>query len=110
MVAILSGRKKEDVVSYFKSLPDSIKEGIEAVSMDMSKSYCFSVLECLPNTKPVVDRFHIAQHLHKCVDDARKHIQNHIRKYDKKDEVFNIRWAILKNVEENMVFLNLRNS
>jgi len=100
VVAILSGRKKEDVVSYLKSLPDSVREGIEAVSMDMSKSYCFSVLECLPNAKPVIDRFHISQHLHNCVDDARKHIQNHIRKYDKKDEVFNIRWAILKNVED----------
>ena len=100
VVAILSGRKKEDVVSYLKSLPDSVREGIEAVSMDMSKSYCYSVLECLPNAKPVIDRFHISQHLHNCVDDARKHIQNHIRKYDKKDEVFNIRWTILKNVED----------
>lgn len=99
VVAILSGRKKEDVVSYFESLPEDVKQGIEAVSMDMSRSYCFSVLECLPNAKPVIDRFHISQHLHNCVDEGRKHIQNHIRKYGNQDEVFKIRWAILKNVD-----------
>lgn len=60
----------------------------------------YSVLECLPNAKPVIDRFHIAQHLHNCVDEAGKHIQNHIRKYGKKDEVFKIRWFILKNIED----------
>ncbi|SNT22897.1 Transposase [Anaerovirgula multivorans] len=100
VVAILSGRKKEDVVSYFKSLPEDIKQGVEAVSMDMSRSYCFSVLECLPNAKPVIDRFHISQHLHNCVDEGRKHIQNHVRKYGNKGEVFKIRWAILKNVDD----------
>ncbi|SHK25935.1 ISL3 family transposase [Paramaledivibacter caminithermalis] len=100
VVAIFSGRRKEDVITYLKSLPEDLIRGIEAVSMDMSRSYCFSILECLSNAKPVIDRFHISQHLHNCVDDARKHIQNHIRKYGKKDEVFKIRWCILKNIED----------
>jgi len=80
VVAILSGRKKENVVTYLKSLPEEIRLGIKAVSMDISRSYCFSVLECLPNAKPVIDRFHISHPLHNSIDDARKHIQNHIRK------------------------------
>ncbi|WP_132247447.1 transposase [Marinisporobacter balticus] len=84
VVATFSGRRKEDVISYLKSLPEDTRQRIEAVSMDMSRSYCFFVLECLPNAKPVIDRFHISQHLHNCVDDARKHIQDHIRKYGKK--------------------------
>lgn len=100
VVAIFSGRRKEDVSSYLESLPIELRQGIEAVSMDMSKSYCNSVLESLPNAKPVIDRFHISQNLHNCVDDARKHIQNHIRKYGNKDEVFKIRWGILKNIED----------
>lgn len=40
------------------------------------------------------------QQLNSCVDAARKHIQNHIKKHGKKDEVFKIRWALLKNVED----------
>ncbi|WP_083809872.1 transposase [Mahella australiensis] len=39
---------------------------------------------CFPNAKPVVDRFHISQPPHKCVDDERKHIQNRIKKDGKK--------------------------
>lgn len=100
VVAVITGRKKDDVVSYFCSLPIEVRESIEAVSMDMSRGYCHSVLECLPNAKPVIDRFHISQQLHKNVDDARKHIQNHIKKHGKKNEVFKIRWALLKNVED----------
>lgn len=42
----------------------------------------------------------IAQNLYKDVDDARKHIQNHIKKHGKKDEVFKIRCALLKHVED----------
>lgn len=100
LVAAISGRKKKDIVTYLMSLPNKVRLGIEAVSMDMSRSYCYSILECLPNAKPVIDRFHISQQLHQCVDDARKHIQNRIRKYGKKDEIFKIRWAILKNMED----------
>ncbi|HZJ99814.1 MAG TPA: ISL3 family transposase, partial [Tissierellaceae bacterium] len=100
IVAIFTGRKKDDVINYLKRLPEEIRFKVEAVSMDMSRSYCQSILSCFPNAKPVVDRFHLAQNFHKCVDDARKHIQNHIRKYGNKDEVFKIRWTLLKNVED----------
>ena len=100
VAAMFTGRKKDDVVNFLKGWPEEVRRKIEAVSMDMSRSYCYSILECFPNAKPVIDRFHIAQQLNKCVDDARKHIQNHIKKYGKKDEVFKIRWAMLKNVED----------
>lgn len=91
IVALFTGRKKEDVVTYLKVWPEEVRSKVEAVSMDMSRSYCHSVLDCFPNAKPVVDRFHLAQNFHKCVDDTRKHIQNHIRKHGNKDEVFKIR-------------------
>ena len=99
IVAIFTGRQKKDVIGYLEGWPEEERAKIEAVSMDMSRSYCQSILDCFPNAKPVIDRFHIAQQLNKCVDDARKHIQNHIKKYGKKNEVFKIRWAMLKNVE-----------
>jgi transposase len=100
VAAIITGRKKDDVITHLKNWSEEARLKVEAVSMDMSRGYCHSVLECFPNAKPVIDRFHLSQHLHRCVDEARKHIQNHIRKYGKKDEVFKIRWALLKNVED----------
>ena len=100
VAAIFTGRKKKDVIDYLRGWPEDVRLKVEAVSMDMSRSYCQSILECFPNAKPVIDRFHIAQQLNKRVDDARKHIQNHIKKYGKKTVVFRIRWAMLKNVED----------
>jgi transposase len=100
VIAVITGRTKEDVINYFMSWPEYVRLKIEAISMDMSKAYCSSVLECFTNAKPVIDRFHIAQLLHKSVDDERKHIQNRIKKDGKKGEVFGIRCALLKNIED----------
>lgn len=101
LIDIIEGRTKDEVIPYLNALSDDFKQNIKAVSMDMSRSYCSSVLNSLPNAKPVIDRFHIAQLFHKLVDDARKHIQNKIRKeVGNKSKVFGIRWALLKNFED----------
>lgn len=101
IVGIINGRTKDDVVKFFNKQSAEFKEGILGVAIDMSKGYCSAVLEALPNAKPVIDRFHISQLFHKLVDDARKHIQNKIRKEEgDKDKVFGIRWALLKNFED----------
>lgn len=55
-VAIITGSKKDDVVACLRSLPIEVREGIQAVPMDMSRSFCYFVLECFPNAKPVIDR------------------------------------------------------
>lgn len=77
---MFKGRSKEDVIAYFQSLSEEFRNDIEAAAMDMSRGYCNGVLETLPNAKPVIDRFHLSQLLHDQVDDARKHIQNKVRK------------------------------
>lgn len=101
IIGIINGRKKEDVVEFFNNQTAEFREGVLGVAIDMSKGYCGAVLEALPNAKPVIDRFHISQLFHKLVDDARKHIQNKIRKEEgDKDKVFGIRWALLKNFED----------
>ena len=100
IIGIINGRKKDDVVEFFNKQSTEFREGVLGVAIDMSKGYCSAVLEALPNAKLVIDRFHISQLFHKLVDDARKHIQNKIRKEEgNKDKVFGIRWALLKNFE-----------
>jgi len=101
VIGIIDGRTKEEVMDFFNNQAAEFREGILGVAIDMSKGYCSAVLEALPNAKPVIDRFHISQLLHKLVDDARKHIQNKVRKEEgDKDKVFGIRWALLKNFED----------
>jgi transposase len=101
VIGIISGRTKEDVIKFFNKQTQEFRDGIIGVAIDMSKGYCNAVLESLPNAKPVIDRFHISQLFHKLVDEARKHIQNKVRKEEgNKDKVFGIRWSLLKNFED----------
>lgn len=51
VAAMITGRKKDDIVAFLKGWTEEIRLKIEAVSMDMSRSYCQSVLECFPNAK-----------------------------------------------------------
>lgn len=101
VIDIINGRTKENVIAFFNKQSQEFRDSIIGVAIDMSKGYCNAVLESLPNAKPVIDRFHISQLFHKLVDDARKHIQNKIRKEEgNKDKVFGIRWSLLKNFED----------
>lgn len=102
VVALIDGRTKDDVVKYINdNLTKEQRESVLAVSLDMSKTYAAAILECFPNAFPVTDRFHISQAFHVAVDNARKHIQNQIRKEEgDKKKVFGIRWSLLKNQED----------
>jgi len=67
----------------------------------MSRAFKGAITNCFPNADVVIDRFHISQHLHNQIDEARKHIQNKVRKETgNKNKVFGIRWTLLKNFED----------
>ena len=67
-------RKTESLDAFWKTLTPEQLAGIEAVAMDMWLPYINSTREHLPGAdrKIVFDKFHIAQHLGKAVDDVRK--------------------------------------
>ncbi len=87
------------LTDYFRAMPDEWRKSIKAVSIGMSKTFEAVVLKNLPTAAIVVDSFHIAVRLYKRVDEARRYIQNKQKK-EGKERVFNIRWLILKNVED----------
>lgn len=101
VIGVIDGRTMEAVIEFFNKQTQKFRDGIFGVAIDMSKSYYGAVKAALPNAKTVIDRFHISQLFHKLVDDARKHIQNRVRKEENdKGKIFGIRWALLKNYED----------
>lgn len=68
------GRNSASLETYFDSLSEEQLAGIEAVSMDMSKSYISATCKKLPagHDKIVFDRFHLMQHVNQAVDAVRK--------------------------------------
>jgi transposase len=71
---VTEGNRKESFTSYLDQLNKEQIDGIEAVSMDMSKAYINAVLDRLPDgrNKIVFDRYHLMSHMGKAVDDVRK--------------------------------------
>jgi len=70
---VADGRTKESLASYYKSLSDEQRFGIQAVAMDMWEPYFQATTEALPlaASRVVFDRFHIMQHVNHAVDKVR---------------------------------------
>lgn len=102
IIDIFHGRTTEIVTEAIKNgFSVSERESVKAVSIDMSKAFKGAIFNCFPNADVVIDRFHVSQHLHNQIDEARKHIQNKVRKETgNKSKVFGIRWTLLKNFED----------
>ena len=71
-------RKSDSLNEYFNTLTEEEKEGIECVTMDMSKAYIKSVKQNVPEADQRIafDKFHIAQSLGKSVNKVR--VDEHI--------------------------------
>jgi transposase len=65
VLEVSAGRKKADVTCVLERLTDC--EAVEAVSMDMSRTFRQAVQLCLPRARIVADHFHVIQHVGKAV-------------------------------------------
>lgn len=65
VLEVSAGRKKEEVTGMLERLTDC--DAVEAVSMDMSRTFREAVQLCLPRARIVADHFHVIQHVGKAV-------------------------------------------
>ena len=72
VIEVVENRTKEAATELLKSLPEEVKEGIEAVAVDMWDPFLSAIKENLPNAEIVHDKFHIVSYLTKAVDEVRR--------------------------------------
>lgn len=65
VLEVSAGRKKDEVTKVLERLDKC--DAVEAVSMDMSRSFREAVQLCLPRARIVVDHFHVIQHVNKAL-------------------------------------------
>lgn len=65
VLEVSAGRKKDEVTGVLERLTEC--EAVEAVSMDMSRTFREAVQLCLPRARIVADHFHVIQHVDKAV-------------------------------------------
>lgn len=72
VLAILPDRRKQTLVDFLNSMPLSLRKGVRRVCSDMYGGFINAAAETLPAATVVIDRFHVAQHYNKGVDQLRK--------------------------------------
>lgn len=71
VVHIAKGRAAESLRSFLKRLR-RLNAPIEAVTMDMWAPYMKAVMEILPKSRIVYDKYHIVANMNKCIDELRR--------------------------------------
>ncbi len=91
ILAVIKGRKHEDIFPFLKSIPRDKLLSLESITIDMSASY-FPALKKVINDDNIfnqivtIDRFHIAKLLGDNVDKERKKVVNQLKINFENDE------------------------
>jgi len=99
LVWVHAGRTAEVFSQFLKALPNTTKQGILAVAMDMGLAYQKAVRDDLPNADIIFDRFHVMQNFCKAMDNQRR---AEFRKADdvQKELITGSRYLLLKNANK----------
>jgi len=65
------GRQNATIDAFFEAMPIEVREGIEAVAIDMWEPYINAVKRWCPNADVVFDLFHVVKAFNKVIDDIR---------------------------------------
>ena len=95
LLAVLPDASKASLVKYLNSLENSVKQRITEVCIDMDTGYKFAIEEALPNTRIVIDHFHVIKLLLQRMDKIRKILQGDSKRGYRRIN----RFLLLKNKE-----------
>jgi transposase len=65
------GRQTATIDEFFEAMPTEVREGIEAVAIDMWEPYINAVKRWCPQADVVFDLFHVVKAFNKVIDDIR---------------------------------------
>lgn len=79
VLAILPDRLKQTVFEFLSGMPDAFKAAVRRICSDMYDGFINAAREALPAAEVVIDRFHVAKHYNKGVDDLRKTVLRELK-------------------------------
>ena len=103
ILAVLSGRKKETVVAFLESIPESLRATIEEVCTDLYEGFINAAQKALPQARVVGDRFHVAKLYRAALDGLRKSEMKELRRVLSKREFKGLGgalWALRRKSED----------
>ncbi|WP_027362664.1 ISL3 family transposase [Desulfospira joergensenii] len=91
--------KGGDALKFFWQKIKISKAGIEAISIDMSPAYLSAVIENMPGTAIVFDRFHVVKLFNEKLSEFRRDLYKHLSNSGEQKLIKGTRWLLLKNPE-----------
>lgn len=75
IVAVINGTEAKTIQAVLEKIPMAKRQMVKEVSMDMARNMNLASKNCFPNSKSVIDRFHVVR----LVMDALQHIRVKLR-------------------------------
>lgn len=72
ILGVLPDREKDTVIDFLRSIPQRLTKTITTACSDMYEGYTEAIREELPQTRLVIDRFHVTRAYRNCLDEVRK--------------------------------------
>ena len=72
VLEVVADRTAEAAEKLWQTLPESQRQQVQAVAMDMSSAYEKATQQFAPQAAIVHDKFHVSQHLNEAVDEVRR--------------------------------------
>lgn len=102
-IDILSSRKKEDLLNYFRLIPLEERKIVKYICSDMYDTYRDVAHKLFPNAQCVLDYFHLSQDFHRKMDKVRINTMKGYRDNKKSDEYYLLKkfnWLLFKKPNE----------
>ena len=100
-IHILPNDRQITLIYFLRSLPETVKDAVNEVAIDMKQSFLGAVLKELPKARIVIDHFHIIQDANRRVNDARK-IEDDVEEKIKGNGPKRIPWKLLTKNKEDL--------
>jgi transposase len=98
VLEVIKDRTEEAAKSLFNTIPEAVRSAIQAVAVDMWKTYEAAIISTMPAAQIVHDKFHVVGYLNKAIDTVRKK-ENKSLKQSGSDLLKGTRHTWLKNPE-----------
>lgn len=101
IVQILPDRFKNHIIEYFREFPQSVRDRVKTVSIDLNSYYKDIAKQMFPNAEIIVDRFHIVSMMIRSFNQTRTHLMKQYDKDSKEYRILKFAWKLyLMHVDE----------
>lgn len=102
VISVISGRSRNELENFLKSIPEDLKKTVEHVCTDMYEGYVSASIEVFGVQKLVIDRYHVAKLYRKPLDKLRTQEMNKLKSELSEKEYAKLEgmmWILRKNHE-----------